>query len=46
MTTLRAAIADDAQPSDLVRRRHLFPLRAAGWRAVAWRRAGEAILVE
>lgn len=28
VTTIRAAIADDAQPSDLVRPGHVFPLRA------------------
>jgi 3,4-dihydroxy 2-butanone 4-phosphate synthase len=29
VTTIRAAIAEDAQPSDLVRPGHVFPLRAA-----------------
>jgi 3,4-dihydroxy 2-butanone 4-phosphate synthase len=29
VTTIRAAIADDAQPSDLARPGHVFPLRAA-----------------
>jgi 3,4-dihydroxy 2-butanone 4-phosphate synthase len=29
VTTIRAAIADDAQPSDLVHPGHVFPLRAA-----------------
>ncbi len=29
ITTIRAAIADNAQPSDLVRPGHVFPLRAA-----------------
>jgi 3,4-dihydroxy 2-butanone 4-phosphate synthase len=28
VTTIRAAVADDAQPSDLVRPGHVFPLRA------------------
>jgi 3,4-dihydroxy 2-butanone 4-phosphate synthase len=28
VTTIRAAVADDAQPSDLVRPGHIFPLRA------------------
>ena len=29
VTTIRAAIADNAQPSDLVSPGHVFPLRAA-----------------
>ena len=38
VATIRAAIADDAQPSDLVRPGHVFPLRAASGGVLA--RAG------
>lgn len=33
LTTIRAAVADNAKPSDLNRPGHVFPLRAARWRA-------------